>query len=71
MASKCILGFATIYATEYQSCTAHSTFEFHGCRPYDFVAGETPDRTEWLEFDFYKPVLYYSPAEFPEERKLL
>ena len=49
----------------------HSIFEFHGCRPYAIVPGETPNVTEWLEYDFYWPIWYYSPAEFPEERKLL
>ena len=29
------------------------------------------DITEWLEYDFYQPVWFYSPAAFPAEKQLL
>ena len=29
------------------------------------------DITEWLEYDFYQPVWFYSPAAFPVEKQLL
>ena len=36
------------------------------------LLGTTPvDITEWLEYDFYQPVWFYSPAAFPAEKQLL
>ena len=70
-ASKHLWDYAAIYVAEVRSCTAHQLYELHGRTPYEIVAGDTPDITEWLEYDFYQPVWFYSPAAFPVEKQLL
>ena len=46
-------------------------YKLHGRTPYEIVAGDTPNITEWLEYDFYQPVWFYSPAAFLVEKQLL
>ena len=70
-ASKRLWDYAAIYVSEVRSRTAHQLYELHGKTPYGIVAGDTPDITEWLEYDFYQPVWFYSPAAFSVERQLL
>ena len=70
-ASKRLWDYAAIYVSEVRSRTAHQLYELHGRTPYEIVAGDTPDITEWLEYDFYQPVWFYSPAAFPVEKQLL
>ena len=50
---------------------AHQLYKVHGRTPFDIVAEDTPNITEWLEYDFYQPVWFYSPAAFPIEKQLL
>lgn len=33
--------------------------------PYELVMGNTPDISELLEFEWYQPIWYYEPSEFP------
>ena len=54
-ASKWLWDYAAIYVSEVRSRTAHQMYELHGRTPYEIVAGDTPDITEWLEYDFYQP----------------
>ena len=70
-ASKCLWDYAAIYVSEVRSCTAHQLYKLHGRTPYEIVAGDTPNITEWFEYDFYQPVWFYSPAAFPVEKQLL
>ena len=58
-ASKCLWDYAAIYVSEVRSRTAHQMYELHGRTPYEIVAGDTPDITEWLEYDFYQPYVYH------------
>ena len=69
--SKRLWVYVAIYVSEVRSCRAHQSYKLHGRTPYEFVAGDTPDITEWLEYDFYQPVWFYSPAAFPVEKQLL
>ena len=70
-ASTRLWGYAAIYVAEVRSCTVHQLYELHGRTPYEIVAGDTPDIMEWLEYDFYQPVWFYSPTTFPVEKQLL
>lgn len=37
---------------------------------YELVTGNTPDITEYVEFDWYQPVWYYDQVvQFPEEKR--
>ena len=60
-----------IYISEVRSHMAHQLYKLHARTPYEIVAGDTPDFMEWLEYDFYQPVWFYSPAVFPVEKQLL
>ena len=59
-----------IHVSEVRSCTAHQLYELHGRTPYEIVAGDTSDIMEWLEYNFYQAVWFYSPAAFPVEKQL-
>ena len=52
-ASKHLWDYVAIYVSEVRSCTAHQLYELHWRTPYEIVAGDTPDITEWLQYDFY------------------
>jgi len=43
----------------------------HGRTAYEIITGNTPDISEFLEFQWYQLVWYFEPAEFPHENKLL
>ena len=70
-ASKHLWDYVEIYVSEVRSCTAHQLYKLHGRTPCEIVAGDTPGITEWLEYDVYQPVWFYSPAVFPVEKQLL
>ena len=70
-ASKRLWDYAAIYVFEVRSCTPHQLYKFHGRTPYEIVAGDTPNITEWFKYDIYQPVWFYSPAVFPVEKQLL
>jgi hypothetical protein len=35
------------------------------------LTGNTPDISEFLEFEWYQPIWYYDPEPFPEQRRKL
>jgi hypothetical protein len=35
------------------------------------VTGNTPDISELLEFEWYQPIWYYEPSEFPRQNKII
>jgi len=37
-------------------------------KPWEVVMGDTPDISSLSEFDFYEPVWYYEPGDFPEPK---
>ncbi|MGH3053527.1 MAG: hypothetical protein ACRDL7_00940, partial [Gaiellaceae bacterium] len=63
--------FCAVYVCETRCLTAHSIYSLHGRTPYECVTGNTPDISEYVEFDWYQPTWYYDSSDFPEERRLL
>ena len=66
-ASKRLWDYAAIYVSEVRSCTAHPMYKLNGRTPYEIVAGDNPNITEWLEYDIYQPGWFYRPASLSIE----
>jgi hypothetical protein len=41
----------------------------HGRTPYEILTGDTPNLSEFLEYEWYQLVWYYEHTAFPEQRK--
>ena len=54
------------WVSETRCRTAHPLWTLHGRTPYETVTGNTPDISEWMEFDWYQPVRYHDSTAFPE-----
>ncbi len=70
-ATKRLWDFAMTYAADICCVTAHPLVALEGCAPYKVVTGNTPDISEWLEFDWYEPIWYYDSFDFPAGDKRL
>jgi len=56
----------------YRSLTAPPLSTLEGKTPYEHVLGETPDISEYLDFEFYQLVWYWDPAvAFPGDKRRL
>ena len=64
-ASRRLWDFLVVYVAEIRSRTAHPSFDLHGRTPYKVITGNTPDITEWLEYEWYQPIWYLDPGAFP------
>jgi len=51
-----------------RTLAAHSNPALDDRSPYEFLHGETPDISEFIEFDFYQQVWYVNLSDFPTER---
>jgi hypothetical protein len=51
--------------------TAHNIPGLEGRVPEEVITGNTPDISEYCQFDWYETVWYYDNADFPEVRKKL
>ncbi len=60
-----------MYAIELRNRLARPLPQLHGRTPYEMLTGNTPDISEFLEFQWYQPVWYYEPGVFPHQDKLL
>jgi hypothetical protein len=45
--------------------------QLHERTPYEILTGNTPDISEFVEYEWYQPVWYFEPSAFPEQRKYL
>jgi hypothetical protein len=57
--------FCAKWACAVKACMAGNTFGMEGRTPWEIVFGSTPDISSLAEFDFYQPVWYYEPGDFP------
>ena len=46
-------------------------YDLKGRTPHEIVTGDTPDISEWMEYDWYQPVWYLDPGSFPGDKKKL
>ena len=63
--------FCCTYTTELRNRLARPLPQLHGRTPYEIISGNTPDISEFLEYEWYQPVWYYEPSTFPEQEKHL
>ena len=63
--------FCAVYVLEIRSLTANSLYSLHSRTPYELVTGNTPNISEYTEFDWYQPVWYMDTGSFPEEKLLM
>ena len=68
---KRLWDFCTCYVAELRCLTAQPLYSLHGRTPYELVTGDTPDISEYAEFEWYQPVWYYEPSAFPGDRRIL
>ena len=55
--------------SNYRLLTAPPLSTLEGKTPYEHVLGETPDISEYLDFEFYQLVWYWDPAAaFPGDK---
>jgi hypothetical protein len=64
-ASKRLWDFAANYVCDIRCRTARPLWKLMGRTPWEVVTGSTPDISEWIEFDWYQPVWYHDPGDFP------
>jgi len=63
--------FCAHYVSHLHNHIVRPLADLHGRTPYERITGNTPDISELLEFEWYQPIWYYEPSEFPHENKLL
>ena len=70
--SRRLWDYCLVYVSETRSRTAFSTRRSKRRTGYEIVTGETPDISEWAEFEFYQPVWYFDQqVDFPDEKQKL
>lgn len=63
--------FCCLYVVELRNRLARPLPQLHGRTPYEIIAGNTPNISEFLEYEWYQPVWYYEPTVFPNQEKHL
>jgi hypothetical protein len=63
--------FCATYVSHLRNHTVRPLIDLNGRTPYEKITGNTPDISELLEFEWYQPIWYYEPSEFPHQNKLL
>jgi hypothetical protein len=64
--------FTAQYIADIMCFTAMPLAKLQGRTSYEFVHGNTPDISEYIEFEFYDWIWYWdSGAEYPDEKKRL
>ena len=70
---KRLWDYCMIYQCKLCNLIVHLHCKSHGRIPYEIVKSQTPDISEYLDFQWYQTIWYLDQeAQFPEElRKLL
>jgi hypothetical protein len=68
---KPLWDFCALYTTDLRNRLVRPLQQLHGRTPYEVLTGNTPDVSEFIEYEWYQPVWYYKPSAFPEKRKYL
>jgi hypothetical protein len=68
---KALWDFCAVYACELHNRIALPMYQLHGRTPIETLTGNTPDISEYLEYEWYQPVWILSPGAFPEETHTL
>jgi hypothetical protein len=68
---KRLWDFCAIYVTDLRNRLAIPLYQLHGRTPYEVLTGNTPDISEYLEFEWYQPVWILTPSAFPEHKRTI
>ena len=72
--SKCsprLWDYCLQYSSEIRSRTAYGKKNQKGRTGYEIITGNTPDISEWIQFEWYQPVWFIDEvASWSEEKKL-
>jgi len=63
--------FCCQYVVELQNRIVRPLPQLHGRTPYEVLTGNTPDISEFLEFQWFQPIWYYEPSIFPEQNRVM
>ena len=62
---KKLWDFCLTYVTDNNSLTAHPIYKLDGRTPYEILNGDMQDISKFVEYDWYAPVWYLEPGDFP------
>lgn len=68
---KPLWDFCALYTTDLRNRLVRPLQQLHGRTPYEVLTGNTPDVSEFIEYEWYQPVWYCKLSAFPEQRKYL
>ncbi len=68
---KRLWSYCAKWSCDVRNKTSSNLFALEGRTPYEAIYNHTPDISSLCEFDFYEPVWYYEPNEFPEDKRIL
>ncbi len=68
---KLLWDFCALYTTDLRNRLVRPLQQLHGRIPYEVLTGNTPNISEFIEYEWYQSVLYYEPSAFPEQCKYL
>jgi hypothetical protein len=71
MTLLCLWDFCCIYTMELRNRLVRPLPQLNGRTPIEVLTGNTPDISEFLEFEWYQPVWFYEPDVFPRQNKQL
>jgi hypothetical protein len=66
---KALWDFCTMYTMDLCNRLVRPLSQLHGRTPYELPTGNTPNISEFLEYEWYQPVWYYDPAPFSNQCK--
>jgi hypothetical protein len=68
---QCLWDYCITYVTEIRALTSTDLYILHGRTPNEMLTGNTPDISEYMDYEWYSPLWYYDNAAFPETHNTL
>jgi hypothetical protein len=68
---KKLWDYCLTYVCELRNRLALPLYQLHGRTPHEVLTGNTPDISEYLEFEWYQPIWVYDTTAFPEQRRTI
>jgi hypothetical protein len=68
---KKLWDYCLTYVCELRNRLALPLYQLHGRTPHEVLTGNTPDISEYLEYEWYQPIWVYDTAAFPEQRRTI
>jgi hypothetical protein len=62
---KLLWDFCTMYTMDIQNRLVRLLPQLHNRMPCELLAGNAPDISDCLEYEWYQPVWYYDSVAFP------